>query len=104
MKMIISYGSVEKYKARLVAKGDSQVEDINFGEIVSTVAKLISIRFPISKARAFDLEIEQMNVKTFFLHGGLEEEIDYMTIIEHYVEKDRVIGLQIKKSLYGLEQ
>lgn len=33
-------------------------------------------------------------VKTFFLHGGLEEEIDYMTVIEHYVEKDRVIGLQ----------
>jgi hypothetical protein len=68
-------GKVEKYKARLVAKGYSQVERIDFGEIFSLVAKLTSIRFLLSIVVAFDLEVEQMDVKTTFLHGDLEEEI-----------------------------
>jgi hypothetical protein len=68
-------GKVEKYKARLVAKGYSQVEGIDFGEIFSPVAKLTSIRFILSIVASFDLEVEQMDVKTTFLHGDLEEEI-----------------------------
>jgi hypothetical protein len=68
-------GKVEKYKARLVAKGYSQVEGIDFGEIFSPIAKLTSIRFLLSIVVAFDLEVEQMDVKTTFLHGDLEEEI-----------------------------
>jgi hypothetical protein len=68
-------GKVEKYKARLVAKGYSQVEGIDFGEIFSHVAKLISIRFLLFVVVMFDFEVEQMNVKTTFLHGDLEEEI-----------------------------
>jgi hypothetical protein len=66
---------VEKYKSWLVAKGYSQVEGIDFGEIFSLVAKLTSIRFLLSNVVSFDLEVEQMNVKTTFLHGDLEEEI-----------------------------
>jgi hypothetical protein len=68
-------GKVEKYKARLVEKGYSQVDGIDFGEICSHVAKLTSIRFILSIVVAFDLEVEQMDVKTTFLHGDLEEEI-----------------------------
>jgi hypothetical protein len=75
---------VEKYKARLVAKGYSQVEGIDFGEIFSHVAKLTSIRFMISIVVEFYFEIEQMDVKTTFLHGDLEEEI-YMKQPEGYV-------------------
>jgi hypothetical protein len=66
-------GKVEKYKARLVAKGYSQVEVIDFGDIFSPVAKLTSIIFMIFVAAAFDFEVEQMDVKTTFLHGDLEE-------------------------------
>jgi hypothetical protein len=51
-------GKVEKYKAQLVAKGYSHVEGIDFGEIFSSVAKLTSIRFLLSIAVAFDLEVE----------------------------------------------
>jgi hypothetical protein len=74
-KKFNAQGKVEKYNARLVAKGYSQVEGIDFGEIFSPVAKLTSIRFLLSIVVAFDLEVEQMDVKTTFLHGDLEEEI-----------------------------
>ena len=66
-------GKVDKYKSRLVAKGYSQVEAIDFGEIFSLVANLISIGFLLSIATAFDLELEKMDVKTMFSHGDLEE-------------------------------
>jgi hypothetical protein len=74
-KKFNAQGKVEKYKARLVAKGYSQIEGIDFGEIFSHVSKLTSIRFMLSIAISFDLELEQMDVKTTFLHGDLEEEI-----------------------------
>ena len=66
-------GKVDKYKSRLVAKGYSQVEGIDFGEIFSPVEKLTSIRFLLSIATTFDLEVEHMDVKTTFLHGDIEE-------------------------------
>jgi hypothetical protein len=64
-------GKVEKYKAQLVEKGYSQDEGIDFGEIASPLAKLTSIRFMLSVAAAFDFEVEQMDVKTTFLHGDM---------------------------------
>jgi hypothetical protein len=74
-KKLNAEGKVEKYKARLVAKGYSQIKGIDFGEIFSPVAKLTSIRFMLYVVVEFDFEIEQMDVKTTFLHGDLEEEI-----------------------------
>jgi hypothetical protein len=68
-------GKVEKYKARLVAKGYSQVEGIDFGEIFSPVSKLTYIIFMLSVVSTFDFEVEQMDGKTTFVHGDLEEEI-----------------------------
>ena len=49
---------MDKYKSCLVAKGYSRVEGIDFGEIFSPIAKLTSIRFLLSIAVAFDLEVE----------------------------------------------
>jgi hypothetical protein len=74
-KKLNAEGKVEKYKAQLVTKGYSQVEGIDFGEFFYSVAKLTSIRFILYVVVAFDLEVEQMDVKTTFLHGDLEEEI-----------------------------
>eukprot|EP00253_Pinus_taeda_P004444 PITA_04444 len=81
-------GKVEKYKARLVAKGYSQVSGIDFGDIFSPVAKVTSIRLLLSVAAAFDFEVEQMDVKTTFLHGDLEEEI-YMKQTEGFAVKGK---------------
>jgi hypothetical protein len=69
----MSTGQVEKFKSRLVVKGYSQVEGVDFSDIFSPIAKLTSIRVLMSLDATFDLEIEQMDVKTMFLHGDLEE-------------------------------
>jgi hypothetical protein len=95
---------VEKYKVWLVAKGYSQVEGIDFGDIFSPVSKLTSIRFLLYVVVAFDFEVEQMDVKTTFLHGDLEEEI-YMKQPKGYVMKGKKeLACKLKKSLYGLKQ
>jgi len=96
-------GKVEKYKARLVAKGYSQVPRIDFGDIFSPVAKVTSIILLLSIATAFDFEVEQMDVKTTFLHGNLEEEI-YMKQPEGFAMKGKKeLVCKLKKSLYGLK-
>eukprot|EP00253_Pinus_taeda_P013181 PITA_13181 len=51
-------GKVEKYKARLVAKGYSQVPGIDFGDIISPISKVTSIRLLLSVAAGFDFEVE----------------------------------------------
>ena len=97
-------GKMEKYKARLVAKGYSRVPGIDFGDIFSPVAKVTSIRLLLSVAAAFDFEVEQMEVKTTFLHRDLEEEI-YMKQLEGFAVKGKKEHIcKLKKSLYGLKQ
>eukprot|EP00253_Pinus_taeda_P016014 PITA_16014 len=81
-------GKVEKYKAQLVAKGYSQVLGIDFGDIFSPIAKVSSIRLLLSIVAAFDFGVEQMDVKTPFLHGDLEEEI-YMKQPEGFAMKGK---------------
>jgi len=56
-------------------KGFRQRKEIDLNEIFSPVVKLSSIRIVLSLAATLDLKVEQMDVKTAFLHGDLEEEI-----------------------------
>jgi hypothetical protein len=71
---------------------------------LSSVAKLISIRFTLSVVASFLLEIEHMYVKRTFFHGDLKEEIN-MTQPKNYVEKGKEsLACKLKKSLYGLKQ
>jgi hypothetical protein len=96
--------SQPRYKARLVVKGFRQRKGIDFDEIFSPVVKMSSIRVVLSLAASLDLEIEQMDVKTAFLHGDLEEEI-YMEQPEGFRVKGKEDYVcRLKKSLYGLKQ
>ena len=70
-----AYQKVETYKARLVTKGYTQKEGIDYEETFSLVAMLKSIRIFLSIAAHLDYEIQQMDVKTIFLNGRLEESI-----------------------------
>lgn len=76
-----------RFKARLVAKGYSQKEGIDYQEIFFPVVKLVSIRIILSALVHFDMELQQMDVKTAFLHGYLEETI-YMDQPEGYEDKE----------------
>ena len=66
---------METFKARLVAEGFTQKEGINYEETFSPVAMLKSIRILLSIAAVLDYKIWQMDVKTAFLNGQLEENI-----------------------------
>ena len=62
-----------KYKARLVVKGFGQKKGINFDEIFSPVMKMCSIRVILGLVASMNLELEQLDVKTAFLHGDLDK-------------------------------
>ncbi|KAH9792396.1 hypothetical protein KPL71_004098 [Citrus sinensis] len=79
-------GRVETFKARLVAEGFTQKEGIDYEETFSTVAMLKSIRILLSIAAVLDYEIWQMDVKTAFLNGHLEENI-YMQQPDGFIQK-----------------
>ena len=68
-------GKLVRYKARSVVKGFEQKKGIDFDEIFSPVVKMTSIRTILSIAASLDLEVEQLDGKTAFLHGDLEEKI-----------------------------
>ena len=87
-----------------MSQGFTQREGIDYNEIFSLVVKHSSIRMVLALVVQQDMELEQLDVKTAFLHGELEEEIDMMQP-EGFIEEgmdDKVCLL--KKSLYGLKQ
>ena len=87
-----------------MVKGCNQKKGIDFDEIFSFVVKMTSIRTVLGLAASLDLELEQLNVKTAFLHGDLHEEI-YMEQPEGFEEKGKEkFVYKLKKSLYGLKQ
>ncbi|KAH9682681.1 hypothetical protein KPL71_027445 [Citrus sinensis] len=64
-----------RYKVRLVAKGYTQREGIDFTEVYSPVVRHTSIRMILALVAVYSMHLEQMDVKTAFLHGELEEQI-----------------------------
>ena len=97
-------GSIDKYKARLVVKGYRQKEGLDYFDTYSPVTRITSIRMLIAFASLNNLEIHQMDVKTAFLNGDLEEEI-YREQPEGFVAPGQEKKVcKLVKSLYGLKQ
>jgi hypothetical protein len=93
-----------RHKPRLVAKGYFQIEGVDFNETFASVAKFTTIRCMLAIEASMDLEIHQMDVKTAFLNGELEEDI-YMDQPQGFVQdgKEHLV-CKLKKSLYKFKQ
>jgi hypothetical protein len=91
-------------KARLDAQGFTQVEGLDFGETYVPVARLESIRILISYGTNHDFKLYQMDVKSVFLNGPLQElvYVEQLPGFEDPKKPNHVFLLQ--KALYGLKQ
>jgi hypothetical protein len=99
-----SKGNVERFKERLVGKGFTQREGIDYNETFSLVSCKDSFRIIMALVAHHDLELHQMDVKTSFLNGNLEENV-YMSQPKGFVFKGKeCMGCRLKKSIYGLKQ
>jgi hypothetical protein len=96
-------GEIIRYKARLCAQGFSQIPGVDFTETFAPVVSFRSVRTLLAIAAAEDLDLDQMDVKTAFLYGKLDDEV-YMS------QPDGVRGdhagqvLRLNKSIFGLRQ
>jgi hypothetical protein len=79
-------GTINKYKARLVVKGYTQKEGENFIDTYSLVARLTTIHVLLPLTASHGLLVHQMDVKTVFLSGELEEEF-YMIQPDGFIVK-----------------
>jgi hypothetical protein len=101
---MLQMASIEKFKARFVARGFSQKEGVDYEETFAPVARYTSIRAVMSLVSFMGWRIHQMDVKTTFLNGIIEEEV--------YIEQPQGFEVngkeshvcRLKKALYGLKQ
>ncbi|GJZ64767.1 zinc finger, CCHC-type containing protein [Tanacetum coccineum] len=97
-------GTIDKFKARLVIQGFRQKEGIDYFDTYAPVARITTIRLLLALAAIHNLVIHQMDVKTAFLNGDLDEEV-YMKQPEGFVMPDNEHKVcKMVKSLYGLKQ
>ncbi|GJR38489.1 retrotransposon protein, putative, ty1-copia subclass [Tanacetum coccineum] len=90
--------------SRLVAKGYTQLYGVDYEETFSPVADIRAIRILISIAAYFDYEICQMDAKTAFLNGYLDEDI-YVVQPEGFVDPNHPRKVyKLQRSIYGLKQ
>eukprot|EP00253_Pinus_taeda_P014718 PITA_14718 len=97
-------GSVEKHKARFVARGFSQIEGIDYDETFAPITRYSSIISMLALSTQMGWKIHQMDVKTAFLNGEIEEEV-YIEQPEGFETFDRESHVcRLKRALYALKQ
>jgi hypothetical protein len=100
----VADGSIEKCKSHFVVRGFSQVEGVDYDETFAPVARYTSIRAVISIAAEMGWKIHQMDVKTAFLNGLIEEEVYIEQRLGFEVHGRESHVCRLKKELYGRKQ
>ncbi|GKB23474.1 retrovirus-related pol polyprotein from transposon TNT 1-94 [Tanacetum coccineum] len=97
-------GIVSRNKARLVAQGYNQQEGIDYDETYDPVTRLESIRILLAYACALDFKLFQMDVKSAFLNGFINEEV-YVAQPPGFIDFEKPDHVyKLKKALYGVKQ
>ncbi|GKB30812.1 putative ribonuclease H-like domain-containing protein [Tanacetum coccineum] len=97
-------GVVVKNKARLVAQGYTQEEGIDYDEVFAPVARIEAIRLFLAFASFIGFIVYQMDVKSAFLYGTIDEEV-YVSQPPSFVNPDHPKKVyKVVKALYGLHQ
>lgn len=93
---------IVRYKARWVVRGFEQIPGVDYFETFASVVKPMTYKILFAIAAALDLEIEQMDVKTAFLYGSVDEDI----YVEQPTGFEDGTGMicKLNKALYGLKQ
>jgi hypothetical protein len=100
----VADGIIEKYKALFVAQGFSQVEGVDYDETFALVSRYTSIKAVISIATEMGWKIHQMDVKTTFMNGLIEEEVYIENPLGFEVHGRESHVCRLKKALYGMKQ
>ena len=103
-KKLDENGEITRNKAKLVCKGYAQEEALDYEETFSPVARMEGVRALLAYAAYKGFKVYQMDVKSTFLNGILEEEV-YIEQPKHFVDennKDKICKMH--KALYGLKQ
>ncbi|GJY77866.1 putative ribonuclease H-like domain-containing protein [Tanacetum coccineum] len=97
-------GIVIRNKARLVAQGHKQEEGIDYEEVFALVARIEAIRLFLAYAPFMGFLVYQMDVKSAFLYGTIEEDV-YVTQPPGFKDHDHPEKVyKVVKALYGLHQ
>ncbi|GJT14895.1 putative ribonuclease H-like domain-containing protein [Tanacetum coccineum] len=112
-------GIVIRNKARLVAQGYTQEEGIDYDDVFAPVARIEAIRLFFTYASFMEFIVYQMDVKSAFLYGTIEEEMDVKSVFLYGTIGEEVYVCQppgfedpnfpdkvykVEKALYGLHQ
>nr|GEX54661.1 retrotransposon protein, putative, Ty1-copia subclass [Tanacetum cinerariifolium] len=99
-----TYGSIQTFKAWLVIQGFSQRQRVDYFDTYAMVARITLIRVFFALALIYNLPIHQMDVKTTFLNGDLDEEVNMKQHEGFLLPGHENKVCKLKKSLYGLKQ
>ncbi|GJQ92240.1 retrovirus-related pol polyprotein from transposon TNT 1-94 [Tanacetum coccineum] len=97
-------GIVSRNKAKLVAQGYNQQEGIDYDETYALIARLESIRILLAYACALEFKLFQIDIKSAFLNGFINEEV-YVAQPSGFIDFKKPNHVyKLKKALYGLKQ
>jgi hypothetical protein len=97
-------GQVTRNKARLACKGYAQIEGIDFEETFAPVARMETIHLLLAYACSKNVKVYQMDIKSTFLNGELEEEVYIKQPEGFQLSENTDYVCKLKKALYGLKQ